>query len=483
MVDITVARKRFALLAVTVVACLLVCILHIRSAGQTYWYRMDDFAGATLTTESFQIDPPTMAHVASVSYEGDVPVAEIVADEVADGVCLVNAEDSGMMFTVSVKSGKVIVADQINFSGWEYVGWSLAICFSVAFLVCVWNVAWLLKRSWYGHEMAANASAALFCGVQAVIFLQIMTSGQAHDFLDLSYRILLIADRFVWLLLAPMAVAAVLVSLSNLALVRHEGLRPTNLLGIAASIAWAVACLVLRFASGLEFEEYYSLVMSLFLNSFFAAAISFGLCVLAGASLCSWIAAHHMPSKPRDFILILGCALRPDGSPTPLLAGRVDAARRYADAQMAAGQPAPVFVPSGGKGDDERWAEAESMRRYLIEQGVDEWRIIKEDASTNTRENFALSAKAIEASGADPKEARIAFSTTNYHVFRSYTYAHEAGIIAEGIAAPTKLYFWPNAFLREFVGLLAARPKSLALALLAVELVYGLAEYVIITMG
>ena len=466
MVDITVARKRFALLAVTVVACLLACVLHIRTAGHTYRYRMDGFAGTTLTKESFQIDPPTMAHVASVSYEGDVPVAEIVADEVADGVCLVNAEDSGMMFT-----------------GWEYVGWSLAICFSVAFLVCAWNVVWLLRRSWYGHEMAANASAALFCGVQAVIFLQIMTSGQAHDFMDLSYRILLIADRFVWLLLAPMAVAAVLVSLSNLALVRHEGLRPTNLLGIVASIAWAVACLALRFASGLDFEGYYALVMSLLLNSFFAAAISFGICVLAGASLCSWLAAHHVPSKPRDFILILGCALRPDGSPTPLLAGRVDAARRFADAQVAAGEAAPVFVPSGGKGADERWAEAESMRRYLVEQGVDEARIIKEDASTNTRENFALSARVIEASGVDPSEARIAFSTTNYHVFRSYTYAHDAGIVAEGIAAPTKLYFWPNAFLREFVGLLAARPKSLALALLAVELVYGLAEYAIISMG
>ena len=92
MVDITVARKRFALLAVTVVACLLACVLHIRTAGHTYRYRMDGFAGTTLTKESFQIDPPTMAHVASVSYEGDVPVAEIVADEVADGVCLVNAE-------------------------------------------------------------------------------------------------------------------------------------------------------------------------------------------------------------------------------------------------------------------------------------------------------------------------------------------------------------------------------------------------------
>ena len=107
MVDISVARKRFALLGLTVIACALVCVLRIRSVGQTYWYRLDDMAGETLTTASFQIDPPTVAHVANVSYDNDVPVAEIVADEIGDGFCLVNAVDSGMMSSVSVRSGMV----------------------------------------------------------------------------------------------------------------------------------------------------------------------------------------------------------------------------------------------------------------------------------------------------------------------------------------------------------------------------------------
>ena len=46
------------------------------------------------------------------------------------------------------------------------------------------------------------------------------------------------------------------------------------------------------------------------------------------------------------------------------------------------------------------------------------------------------------------------FSTTNYHVFRSGILANDAGLHADGIGKKTKWYFWPNAQIREFVGLL-----------------------------
>jgi uncharacterized SAM-binding protein YcdF (DUF218 family) len=51
-------------------------------------------------------------------------------------------------------------------------------------------------------------------------------------------------------------------------------------------------------------------------------------------------------------------------------------------------------------------------------------------------------------------DSKIAFSTTNYHVFRSYILAKKNGLKVKGISAKTKPYFFPNAFLREFVGLL-----------------------------
>lgn len=242
-----------------------------------------------------------------------------------------------------------------------------------------------------------------------------------------------------------------------------------------------LACVGWQVVSRLSAETYDGYMFLLGLNSVVASVISFAVSLFVGTCLCAWLAARHVPKAPCDYLMILGCGLREDGSPTPLLAGRIDAARSYAAFQEEQGFEPPVFVPSGGQGPDEVWAEAESMRRYLLEQGVEEERILKEDASTNTRQNFELSAKVVaQARPTDAPSPRMAFSTTNYHVFRSYVYAHDAGMHAEGIAAPTKRYFWPNAFLREFVGLLAARPLMIALALLLTVGIYGIAEYVLL---
>ena len=64
---------------------------------------------------------------------------------------------------------------------------------------------------------------------------------------------------------------------------------------------------------------------------------------------------------------------------------------------------------------------------------------------------------------------KTVFATTNYHVFRSGVWAANAGLRAEGIGGKTKWWFWPNAFMRECMGLLRQRWKmelSLLLALI-----------------
>ena len=65
-----------------------------------------------------------------------------------------------------------------------------------------------------------------------------------------------------------------------------------------------------------------------------------------------------------------------------------------------------------------------------------------------------FSKKVIEEDAGDLKNTGIAFSTTNYHVFRGYTLAEKLGMKVKGLSAKTKLYFFPNAFLREFIGLI-----------------------------
>ena len=71
----------------------------------------------------------------------------------------------------------------------------------------------------------------------------------------------------------------------------------------------------------------------------------------------------------------------------------------------------------------------------------------------------------------DPK-AKIAFSTTNYHVFRSGLLARRVKMRAVGMGAETKWYFWPNAAVREFAGLLTAHRGKQALILGGMAAIY-----------
>ena len=127
--------------------------------------------------------------------------------------------------------------------------------------------------------------------------------------------------------------------------------------------------------------------------------------------------------------------------------------------QQKAGGKELIFVPSGGKGEDEIISEAEAIAGYLKEKGIPEERILVENRSGNTEENLRFSSELIRrhAGGAEPK---IAFSTTNYHVFRAGLLASDQGIMAEGIGSGTKSYFWINAFVREFIATIFSEKRT-----------------------
>ena len=136
--------------------------------------------------------------------------------------------------------------------------------------------------------------------------------------------------------------------------------------------------------------------------------------------------------------------------------GRIDRALWFANKQKEENGKEIIFVPSGGQGSDEVISEAQSMKNYLMEQGVDENHILLEDKSTNTRENMAFSKKLIEEHN---KDAHVAFSTTGYHVFRSGNIARGIGLYATGIGSRTKWYFYVNALIREFAANLSAEKR------------------------
>lgn len=285
-------------------------------------------------------------------------------------------------------------------------------------------------------------------------------------------------------------------AVSNLSLIRHEGFRPVNLLGIALSV-----CLV--GGAGLIYLRDYAVSGSAqevmrydLLTNLLAAIYLYFECMMLGTIVASLLAARYEPKKDKDFIIVLGCAIRKDGTPTPLLRGRLDRALAFARAQQAETGKAPIFILSGGKGADECISEAECMRRYLSAQGVPEKQLLLEDNSTDTAENMAFSKKLIldrvrpgqDAPRGywptlDAAEARIVFSTTNYHVFRSGLKARRVKLRAQGMGCKSKWYFWPNASVREFVGLLTQHRVKQGLILLGMIVFYVSLTILFYTMG
>ena len=179
----------------------------------------------------------------------------------------------------------------------------------------------------------------------------------------------------------------------------------------------------------------------------------------------------------KDYILILGCGFRKDGTLPPLLRGRCDRAIRFWKEQKEKTGKEAVLIPSGGQGANEPMPEAEAMRRYLVSVGIPEEAILKEDKSANTYQNMAFSKKLIEQ---EKKNAKVIYSTTNYHIFRSGVWASLAGLPAEGIGSRTKWWFWPNAFLRECVGLFANRIRKCILLLVILIVFYAVLTMVLI---
>ncbi len=248
---------------------------------------------------------------------------------------------------------------------------------------------------------------------------------------------------------------ALAVSVSNISLIRHEGLRPLNLLGIFFGLiivgGFILLCVItLRDFQGSEFE--YKIFSSI--NIAFSFAFCYLECMLLSTIICSFMATRYKPAKNQDYIIILGCALRKDGTPTPILRSRIDRAVEFEKEQFNEMGKHAVFVPSGGQGADEVVSEAESMKNYLLKQNIPEEQILPEDKSVNTYQNMKFSKKKIEENTKDSSKTNIAFSTTNYHVFRGYILSKKIGMKAKGLSAKTKLYFFPNAFIREFIGLL-----------------------------
>ena len=311
-----------------------------------------------------------------------------------------------------------------------------------------------LRYNPYSYNTIYYTGFAIFLFFVCIGYTQTAFRLFLHPEYDVSYvlhTLLGSAKNYMFWTFPFLLVFSCALCISNISLIRHEGKRLVNLLGILLSFL-IVAGDVFLFAfdymvSGSQTEV---MIHELIANPAAAIYLYFE-CMLIGAIVANVIVVRYEPEKDKDFIIILGCGIRKDGTPTPLLRGRIDRALSFAREQESSTGKMPVFITSGGQGRDEVISESAAMKQYLMRQGVPESQIVEEDRSTDTAENMRFSKEKILQINPDGK---IAFSTTNYHVFRSGLFARRVKMRAVGIGAKTKWYFWPNAAVREFVGLL-----------------------------
>ena len=152
--------------------------------------------------------------------------------------------------------------------------------------------------------------------------------------------------------------------------------------------------------------------------------------------------------KRSDYLFILGAGLRGE-TMSLTLTQRMNKALEYLTEY-----PDTKIIVSGGKGTGERITEAEAMKRFLIQNGVDEKYIIKEEKSTSTAENFQYSRDILRK--IDTRQAiKITVVTTNFHMFRAKQLAEQVGL-KDIYTVPSDLHFIliPNYYVREYLAVI-----------------------------
>lgn len=142
-----------------------------------------------------------------------------------------------------------------------------------------------------------------------------------------------------------------------------------------------------------------------------------------------------------DYIIVLGAGLNGD-KPSKALENRLEKTLEYMKRNERA-----IAIVSGGQGTGETITEAEAMEFYLVQNGINSDRIIKEDMATSTYENFALSKQYVDGSAV--------FVTNDFHVVRSMQMAKMNGIEATHIGASTPITLLPVSCVRELVAQIA----------------------------
>lgn len=122
-----------------------------------------------------------------------------------------------------------------------------------------------------------------------------------------------------------------------------------------------------------------------------------------------------------DYLFVLGGLIIGEETPSEHLLKRINKAAEY----LSLHKNTIALTCGGCFREGQKKSEALIIKEHLVNMGIEEDRIILEDNSTTTNENFLFGKKIIEAhSGKSFNEINAGFLSSDYHLYR-------AGVIAK----------------------------------------------------
>lgn len=161
--------------------------------------------------------------------------------------------------------------------------------------------------------------------------------------------------------------------------------------------------------------------------------------------------------KDIDCIIVLGCQVKADGTPSHMLSDRLDRSIELYNLGVA-----PKIIMSGDHGRAE-YDEVNTMKQYAVDTGIPSSDVFMDHAGFSTYETMY---RAKEIFGV--KKAVIV--TQKYHLYRALYIAKQLGIEAYGVSADYRTYF--GQFKREIREVLA-RCKDFVTTIYLPEPTYG----------
>lgn len=150
----------------------------------------------------------------------------------------------------------------------------------------------------------------------------------------------------------------------------------------------------------------------------FTAAVNIRICTFADDRILTQEEACKLTDV--DCILVLGCGVKPDGTPSGMLTDRLQRGVALYEDKVA-----PKLLMSGDHGR-EHYDEVNAMKQYALDKGIASEDIFMDHAGFSTYESMYRAKEIFQAE-------KIVIVTQQYHLYRAIYIAEKLGLEAYGV--------------------------------------------------